>query len=102
MAYADRGIRDEHLTLVGGLGQTGRPAELVRRKDGKAVSLRTGEIVTEEDLAYHGLKRCASDDSDEDAERSMARRRKNMPPPVKEVQKCRECSKIFKRPCDLT
>ena len=50
----------------------------------------------------NGFKRPASEESDEDAVRSMARRRKSMQPVVKDVHKCRACEKIFKRPCDLT
>ena len=39
---------------------------------------------------------------DDDALRSMARRRKSAQAPAKQVQQCRDCDKIFKRPCDLT
>ena len=90
---------------MGGLSQTGRPAELVRTKDGQSISLRTGEVLSTEDSHTdysHGLKRSVGEDSDDDAMRSMARRRKSTLPVVKEVQKCEECAKVFKRPCDLT
>lgn len=50
-----------------------------------------------------GAKRPAEGDSaDEDPLRSMARRRKSAQAAAKEVQQCRECDKVFKRPCDLT
>ncbi|KAL9131129.1 MAG: hypothetical protein Q9175_006851 [Cornicularia normoerica] len=83
---------NEELSLLGGLGHTGRPAELVRIKDGQAISLRTGEVVepgkavgTDDDLHY-----------------SMARRRKSELAAAKQAQRCSECDKEFKRPCDLT
>jgi len=51
----------------------------------------------------HGVKRSVSEESDEeDVLRSMARRRKSAQAAVKDAQKCSECSKVFKRPCDLT
>lgn len=84
--------------MHGGLSQNGRPAELVRVKKGQSISLRTGSVV--DNLA--GAKRLAEDDSDEDPERSMARRRKSAQTAVKEAQQCQECDKVFKRPCDLT
>ncbi|MCJ1404166.1 copper-binding transcription factor [Xylographa trunciseda] len=96
---------EERLHLVGGLGQTGRAAELVRTKDGRSISLRTGEEVTGDNISVpfqHGIKRSVSEESDEDILRSMARRRKSAQPTVKDIQKCNECDKVFKRPCDLT
>jgi len=92
--------RDERLTLEGGLSQTGRPAELVSHKDGKAISLRTGEPYDEN--TFPAMKRSLSTQStDEGAKRSMARRKKDAPP-MDINQKCRDCEKVFKRPCDLT
>ena len=88
----------DKLTLVGGLSQTGYPAELVRTVNGKSVSLRTGEEVNMENYKT-SIKRSSEGDLDDDLERSMARRKKNAIP-VHEV--CRECGKTFKRPCDLT
>ncbi|KAL2037693.1 hypothetical protein N7G274_009638 [Stereocaulon virgatum] len=85
---------DERLSLHGGLGQTGRPAELVRMKDGQAISLRTGNIVD--------LDASPSCSADEDLEHSMARRKKSEQAAVKQAQRCSECDKEFKRPCDLT
>ena len=94
-------LSNEKLSLAGGLSQTGRPAEIVRVKDGKSISLRTGEEV-QEGSPSQGLKRSMSEESDEDMMRSMARRRKSALPIVKDPQKCSECDKTFKRPCDLT
>lgn len=92
--------REETLTLRGGLSQTGRPAELVTTsKDGQTVSLRTGEKLGPE-ASPIGMKRSASQEAEEDYLLSMARRRKAAA--VKEVQRCSECDKEFKRPCDLT
>ena len=83
---------DEQLSIHGGLGRTGRPAELVRIKDGHAISLRTGKVV-EPDKAKG---------PDEDLHYSMARRRKSEQAAAKQAQRCSECDKEFKRPCDLT
>jgi hypothetical protein len=88
--------------MIGGLGRTGRPVELVRTKGGRSFYLHTGEEVPASEYKQ-GTKRSAGEESDEDdALRSMARRRKNALPTVKEAQKCSECDKVFKRPCDLT
>ena len=95
---------DEHLDLVGGLSQTGRPVELVRVKDGRSILLRTGEDVSAETLTSYqrGIKRSVSEEAEEDVLRSMARRKASALPVVKDIQKCSECDKVFKRPCDLT
>ena len=90
--------RNSKITLVGGLSQTGRPAELVRTVDGKSVSLRTGDEVNMEEYKT-GIKRSFDEDYEDDLERSMARRKKNA---VRIDQLCKECGKAFKRPCDLT
>ena len=83
---------DEQLRLHGGLGRTGRPAEIVRIKDGQAISLRTGEVVKPDtEIAPN-----------EDLHHSMARRRKSEQAAAKQAQRCSECDKEFKRPCDLT
>ncbi|KAK5467682.1 hypothetical protein LTS15_000655 [Exophiala xenobiotica] len=94
MAYS---IHDE-VTLEGGLGETGDQAELVRWKNGKGFSLRTG-------LPYEptpGIKRQSSGALDEDVARSMARRKKGYIPEYVEM-KCSDpsCDKIFTRKCDL-
>ena len=96
-----KSVSAERVSLVGGLSQTGRPAELVRLKEGRSVSLRTGEEVCQEDYKQ-GLKRPVDNACSEDLLRSMARRRKSSGTIVKEEQKCKECNKVFKRPCDLT
>ncbi|EXJ88230.1 hypothetical protein A1O1_05160 [Capronia coronata CBS 617.96] len=89
---------DDEVTLEGGLGQTGNEAELVRWKNGKGYSLRTG-------LPYEptpGMKRQSSDALDEDVARSMARRKKGYIPEIVEL-KCHDktCDKTFTRKCDL-
>lgn len=100
--YSSFNCRNERLTLEGGLSQTGRPAELVVHKEGKAISLRTGEPYDPNAAPSINIKRSLSTDSpDEDVERSMARRKKNAPP-MDINQKCKDCDKVFKRPCDLT
>lgn len=93
-------VRSEHITLEGGLSKNGRPAELVVHKDGEMISLRTGKPY--EENAVPAMKRSLSLGSvDEGVERSMARRKKNAPP-MDINQKCKDCDKVFKRPCDLT
>ncbi|KAL2814995.1 hypothetical protein BJX63DRAFT_442345 [Aspergillus granulosus] len=88
------------LTLEGGMSKTGRPAELVVEHDGKLVSLRTGKPYDE--CAIPSMKRSLSAASaDEGAQRSMARRKKNAPP-MNINKKCKDCDKVFARPCDLT
>ncbi|KAL8952961.1 MAG: hypothetical protein Q9222_001180 [Ikaeria aurantiellina] len=85
----------ERLGLHGGISQTGRPVELVRIKNGQNISLRTGS-------ALDPVSNIADGESDNDPLRSMARRRKTAQAAAKEAQKCRDCEKVFKRPCDLT
>ncbi|EEH39253.2 zinc finger transcription factor ace1 [Paracoccidioides lutzii Pb01] len=94
---------DEELTLEGGLAATGRPAELVRRKKNQAISLRTREPYEERaSPVIPMMKRSLSTEScDDSVTRSMARRKKNAPP-LDINQKCKDCDKVFKRPCDLT
>jgi hypothetical protein len=89
---------EDEVTLEGGLGETDNQAELVRWKNGKGYSLRTG-------LPYEptpGVKRHNSDALDEDVARSMARRKKGYIPEVVEL-KCHDktCDKTFTRKCDL-
>jgi hypothetical protein len=91
--------RDDEVTLEGGLSETGRPAELVRWKNGEGVSLRTNQRYEAQPL----IKRQRSSESlNDDAERSMARRKKNAEPRTTELR-CsdRSCDKIFNRKCDL-
>ena len=94
-------ISDERLSLHGGLGNTGRPAELVRIKGGQAISLRTGEVM-DPDATAGGSKRSASSGPEDDLLHSMARRKKTEAERAKQIQRCSECDKEFKRPCDLT
>lgn len=81
--------RDEKITLRGGLSHNGRPIELVREKNGKAVSLSGKRPLS------------AEDDDEDEITRSMARRRKSEKP-GDVMHMCRDCKKEFKRPCDLT
>jgi hypothetical protein len=106
--------RSEKLVLQGGLSQTGRPAELVRVKNGKTIRIGTDiqasdEHLTEEESKFRAptMKRQLSEhylDEESSVLRSMARRRKVSPQAAKEmpIQTCNECGKQFKRPCDLT
>lgn len=89
---------DDDVTLEGGLGETGTQAELVRWKNGKGISLRTG-------LPYvpaPAIKRQSSGELDEDVARSMARRKKGWVPDNTRM-KCHDpdCDKSFTRKCDL-
>ncbi|KAJ5780675.1 Zinc finger C2H2 [Penicillium paradoxum] len=94
-------IRLETATLEGGLSKNGKPAELVVMQDGKPISLATGKPY-EADVAGATKRTITLDDAvDEGVERSMARRKKDAPP-MNINQKCSDCDKVFKRPCDLT
>ncbi|KAK0618300.1 hypothetical protein B0T17DRAFT_496373 [Bombardia bombarda] len=107
---ANLGSSTDEIKLHGGIHVNGRPAELVRiKKNGKAISIATGEpveIEEEEDSAGIRFKRSASQELEDEEEimRSMARRKKNASPEELAPKKCREagCNKEFKRPCDLT
>lgn len=102
---ADQEVDDEEIysiedevTLEGGLGTTGDFAELVRWRNGKGISLRTG--LPYEPMA--GLKRQHSTMTDEEIERSMARRKKGYIPEIIDmVCSDPDCGKIFHRKCDL-
>jgi hypothetical protein len=89
---------DDEVTLEGGLGETGNEAELVRWKNGKGYSLRTGQLY----VPTPGIKRSNSEAFDDDVARSMARRKKGYIPEIVEM-KCSDptCDKIFNRKCDL-
>ena len=94
-------LSDERLSLHGGVSNTGRPVELVRIKNGQTISLRTGEIISP--IANPGgMNRTSSSDPEEDLAHSMARRKKTEAERAKQIQRCSECDKEFKRPCDLT
>jgi hypothetical protein len=100
----------DEIKLHGGIHINGRPAELVRvKKNGKAISIATGEVVEileESSDSPAQVKRSASEELEVEEEimRSMARRKKNASPEELAPKKCREpgCNKEFKRPCDLT
>ncbi|KAK3394823.1 hypothetical protein B0H63DRAFT_388355 [Podospora didyma] len=100
----------DEIKLHGGIHVNGRPAELVRiKKNGKAISMATGEpieMLEEEGDGAMRIKRSASQELEDEEEimRSMARRKKNASPEELAPKKCREpgCTKEFKRPCDLT
>ncbi|KAL8772326.1 MAG: hypothetical protein Q9209_002538 [Squamulea sp. 1 TL-2023] len=86
---------DERLGLHGGLSQTGRPAELVRIKNGRSISLRTGSAM-DPSSSSAGAKQSVNEESDDDPLRSMARRRKIAQATVKDVQQKHE--KTHSRP----
>jgi hypothetical protein len=105
--------RSEEVKLYGGLTRNGRPAELVRvKKNGKAISIATGEqikieSIEEDEKAGVQMKRSLSqgDTDDEEAiHRSMARRKRSASAAQLAPKRCREpgCTKEFKRSCDLT
>ena len=100
--------RDERLELKGGFSQNGRPAELVRVKNGKNIAIgnhNTGDDAACSSGKHHLMKRSLSVDTSEDdsVTRSMARRRKTTQVAPKDVvQRCHDCDREFKRACDLT
>ena len=95
--------REESVSLHGGLTRNGKPAELVRHKDGKVISIATGRVISSEEMGTPAttIKRpiAGADLEDDEALRSMARRKKNAKP---EIHECPQCDKEFRRPCDLT
>ena len=111
MLHADPLPSSDKIVLQGGLSQTGRPARLVRVRDGKVSAIgpsHTDDAVAE-DVHEDGslcTKRSRSDRLAPDfVHRSMARRRKLAPGEVytePAPQLCGMCDKEFKRPCDLT
>jgi hypothetical protein len=92
---------DEEIAIEGGLSKNGKPAELVRKKDGKVIPLSEHSALNEGSPS--SFKRHLTDDEmdDDDVYRSMARRRKS-DKPGDVMHSCRACDKEFKRPCDLT
>ncbi|EMC93185.1 hypothetical protein BAUCODRAFT_113280, partial [Baudoinia panamericana UAMH 10762] len=81
---ANHSCRGESVSLHGGMSHNGKPAELVRQ----LASASSNKRPMPADLT-----------DDEDALRSMARRKKGAKP---EIHTCTQCDKEFKRPCDLT
>lgn len=97
----------DEVRLHGGLTKNGRPAELVRvKKNGKAISVMTGEPVDLDEDAKIQFKRSLSEEAEDDESvfRSMARRKRSASAAELAPKRCREpgCDKEFKRPCDLT
>jgi len=93
--------------LHGGLTKNGRPAELVRvKKNGKAISIATGEPVDLNEDTKIQFKRSLSEEAEDEEAilRSMARRKRSASAAELAPKRCREpgCDKEFKRPCDLT
>lgn len=90
---------EDEITLEGGIGETGDFAELVRWKNGEGISLRTG-------LPYipmpANLKRGASGQLAEDAERSARRKKGYIPEIVNLPCSQKDCDKVFHRKCDLS
>jgi hypothetical protein len=104
--------RSDEIKLYGGLSRNGRPAELVRvKKNGKAISIATGEpikmeSIEEDEKGGIQMKRSLSEEAtnDESILRSMARRKRSASAAELAPKRCREpgCTKEFKRSCDLT
>ncbi|KAL3427645.1 hypothetical protein PVAG01_01154 [Phlyctema vagabunda] len=100
----------DEIKLFGGLSKNGKPAELVRvKKDGKAISIATGEpvdMLEEDSKSALKMKRSMSEEAEDDESimRSMARRKRSASAAELAPKRCREpgCDKEFKRPCDLT
>ncbi|CAD0019768.1 unnamed protein product [Aureobasidium pullulans] len=94
---------DEVLRLRGGVTHN-TPAQLVRHRAGKDISLLDGAVLSSSPTDHSVLssKRPIMEDSlNDDVERSMARRRKGEP--VKTYDCGFDgCDKIFRRPCDRT
>ncbi|KAJ5124413.1 Zinc finger C2H2 [Penicillium bovifimosum] len=91
----------EPVTLEGGLSINGKPAELVVMQGDKQISLATGKPHEAEPGSTSKRAIIIEDGVDEGVARSMARRKKDAPP-MNINQKCPNCEKVFKRPCDLT
>ncbi|KAL4810252.1 hypothetical protein BDV18DRAFT_55090 [Aspergillus unguis] len=97
---SDNKLKAPELRLEGGMSKTGQPVEMVVEHEGETISLRTGKPY--EGHVIPSMKRSLSAASaDEGAQRSMARRKKNAPP-MNINKKCKDCDKVFARPCDLT
>ncbi|THX72505.1 hypothetical protein D6D04_09046 [Aureobasidium pullulans] len=96
-------LSDEVLRLRGGVTHN-TPAQLVRHRAGKDISLLDGAVLSSSPTDHSVLssKRPIMEDSlNDDVERSMARRRKGEP--VKTYDCGFDgCDKIFRRPCDRT
>ncbi|KAI9891658.1 MAG: copper-binding transcription factor [Vezdaea aestivalis] len=99
-------FRSERVVLHGGLSETGKPAELVRVRDGKRISISTGAEV--EEIKTEGMKPPKRSSShlkpeDDPIHRSMgSRRRRRVSDESPAPRVCRQCNKEFPRNCDLT
>ena len=115
LADAILGSSSDKIVLQGGLSQTGRPAQLMRVKDGKTIPLDPSHADASPRTRVHKAGRAPSlskrsfpeqsPEAEDSVHRSMARRRKLGPgKTMKEpaAQVCRDCGKAYKRPCDLT
>lgn len=96
----------DKIELYGGYNENGRPAELIRIKDGKGFSVMTGTPIDLDDAKIQPTRKrslCGADEEDE-AYRSMARRKRSATAAELAPKRCREpgCDKQFKRTCDLT
>ncbi|KAI5249857.1 hypothetical protein E4T43_00497 [Aureobasidium subglaciale] len=93
---------DEVLRLRGGVTHN-TPAQLVRHRAGKDISLLNGAVLSSsaDDSVLSSKRPNMADPLDDDVERSMARRRKGEP--IKTYDCGFDgCDKIFRRPCDRT
>ncbi|KAJ5555282.1 Zinc finger C2H2 [Penicillium sp. DV-2018c] len=89
------------VTLEGGLSINGKAAELVVLQGDKMISLATGKPYEADTASASKRAIIIEEGVDEGVARSMARRKKDAPP-MNINQKCPNCEKVFKRPCDLT
>jgi len=94
---------DEEIAIAGGLSHNGKPAELVRKKNGKVIPISEHSALNAAEDGSSSTKRPLTDEEmdDDDVRRSMARRRKS-DKPGDVMHPCAVCDKEFKRPCDLT
>jgi hypothetical protein len=94
---------DEEVAIEGGLSKNGKPAELVRKKNGQVIPLSERSALDDAKGSPSSSKRPLTEDDEMDDEvlRSMARRRKS-DKPGDVMHPCAVCDKEFKRPCDLT
>jgi uncharacterized C2H2 Zn-finger protein len=105
-------FRTDEVKLYGGLSRNGRPVELVRvKKNGKAVSITTGEeikleSIEEDEKGGFRMKRSLSEEAENEEAilRSMARRKRSASAAELAPKRCSvpNCTKEFKRSCDLT
>lgn len=92
----------DEIELQGGMTHNGKPGFLTRRRGSQHINMADDQPMSAEAVAAASVKRAMDDLSDDDSvQRSMARRKKNEP--IKTYYcKHEDCTKSFKRPCDLT